>query len=71
MNPVISCTGKKAFQSHALASAVVSRCNRNGDAARSVYRCGFCHLWHLGSDRGGTSRKRAADFRKKREVNHE
>ena len=49
MNPDISCTGKVAFQSPQMARAIAKRANQRRDSARSVYKCDFCHCWHLGS----------------------
>jgi hypothetical protein len=44
-----SCGGKASFDSHALATKVLRRANRNSDVPRMVYRCAFCALYHIGT----------------------
>lgn len=60
------CTGKKCFESFKLARDVSTSRNRANDHNRHPYRCRFCRKWHLGTDKGGGGRKRAAAARAKK-----
>ena len=42
-----TCMGKVRFASAALAHAVCRRGKRTG-RLREMYRCAYCHGWHLG-----------------------
>lgn len=45
---VISCEGKEAFATYALASQVLKRAKVKKQGG-SVYHCEFCHQYHIGS----------------------
>lgn len=42
------CWGKEAYSSPDLANRVAKRRNR-GHRRLNVYKCPFCHQWHMGS----------------------
>lgn len=42
------CYGKQGFASATLAQRVAKRARQNRDAKLQVYRCKFCHQWHIG-----------------------
>lgn len=44
--PIISCIGKQKFISRKVAEESL---RHNGDAQRTVYRCGYCKHWHVGA----------------------
>lgn len=49
--PTWACAGKDAFAERTLADRVLFRMRRNRiarKAALKVYRCNFCHHWHIG-----------------------
>lgn len=52
---VAACSGKLAHRSAAAAWRELTKMRKfkNGGAAMSVYRCGTCHLWHIGRDNEG------------------
>ena len=52
-----ACAGKVAFRSHAMAQMVASRGSRS-ERSRQVYRCPFCHQFHLGRRPAQPRRKR-------------
>lgn len=45
---ISSCQGKSAFDSPELAREVLSS-HREGHGRLMVYRCGYCHRWHIGN----------------------
>lgn len=62
----VGCIGKVPFDSYQQASAVLSRNQTKARPGRSVYRCGHCHQWHLGTDKGRVIKKKAADFKERK-----
>lgn len=46
---LVRCRDKVAFESFSLANRVNKERNRKRAANRTVYRCSFCHLYHIGN----------------------
>lgn len=44
-----SCSGKKSYLTRAGAAKDAARVCRTNIGQVSVYRCRYCHMWHLGS----------------------
>lgn len=65
-----ACTGKRPFESYQLARDVARSRNRANDHNRQPYKCRFCRMWHLGTDKVGINRKRAAELRAKKAGAH-
>lgn len=65
-DPGVSCSGKVGFETYSLAEAVVSRSKKKPRPGRSVYRCGHCGLFHIGTDKGRVEKKRKADFKERK-----
>jgi hypothetical protein len=62
----VGCTGKVAFDNFTQANAVVNRFQTKARPGRSVYRCGHCHKWHLGTDKGRVDKHRANELKDQR-----
>jgi len=62
----VGCTGKVAFASFAKAKAVLDRNQTKARPGRTAYRCGHCHMWHIGSDRGHVAKKKAAAYKERK-----
>ncbi len=45
---VQACTGKEQYETLGLAQKVAKRRSRNGNRF-SIYRCPYCHKYHIGS----------------------
>ena len=70
ISPVLmSCEGKKRFDSRALAAAVLEKRNRGRIKGRCIYRCRWCCGWHLGTTRSRVAKHRRHDF-KERQYEH-
>ena len=65
----IGCTGKVGFDGFKQAAAVLGRNQTKTRPGRSAYHCGHCHKWHIGTDKGRVEKKRAADFKERK--NHD
>lgn len=61
-----ACDGKFGFSGFTQAAAVINRNTTKERPARSVYHCGHCQLWHVGTDKGRFEKKRAADFKERK-----
>jgi hypothetical protein len=47
----VGCDGKVAFDTFRLADMVVHRHTKRTKGARTAYRCGHCHKWHVGTNK--------------------
>lgn len=56
LDPAVRCIGKHQFDSPNLARQVARAGNRRHDRNYSVYRCGHCSHWHLGTAPKGMRR---------------
>lgn len=45
-----ACEGKRSFPDYALAVAVRNRMRRRRKRRLAVYRCRYCHDWHIGTN---------------------
>lgn len=64
----VGCIGKVAFDSYGQVKAVLDRNQTKSRPGRSVYRCGHCGLWHIGSDKGHVAKKKAAEFKERKKA---
>ncbi len=64
-SPMTACTGKVGFESFRKASAVLSRNQTKARPGRSSYRCGHCHLWHIGTG-GRVEILKTAEFKERK-----
>jgi hypothetical protein len=63
---IISCDGKVKFANFSLADAVIKRAQTKERNGRSAYKCAHCGQWHIGTDNGKVSKKKAQDFSKRK-----
>lgn len=66
----VGCTGKVTFTSFSKANDVLGRFQTKSRPSRSVYRCGHCGQWHIGTNKGRVQAKRDFNF-KERKKNHD
>lgn len=59
----VGCDGKVSFDSFKRANDVVKRPTKRG-LSRTAYRCGHCGKWHVGTNKGHSHNKDAADLRR-------
>lgn len=62
----VSCIGKVAIETYALAEQVLKRNSPKAPHGRSAYHCTHCQKWHIGTDNGGVNRKRTAQFKERK-----
>lgn len=43
-----ACVGKQRFLTRSAAVLVIKLMKRRGKGGASVFRCRFCHAWHIG-----------------------
>lgn len=43
-----SCVGKQRFLTHDDARKIVKRMKQRGKGGANVFKCRFCHHWHIG-----------------------
>lgn len=61
--PAVACTGKVGLTSHALAMQIITRHTAKDRPSRTPYLCGYCNLWHIGSDKGKVAKRKAQEFK--------
>lgn len=47
LSPEVGCGGKVPFDTRAIATAVLDRCNGRKVRGRHIYRCCHCKKWHM------------------------
>jgi hypothetical protein len=64
----VICTGKAGFQTYNQTQEVINRPRARDKVTRIAYKCAHCGLWHLGTDKYGTSKSKAKDFKQRKSL---
>ncbi len=66
--PEVACTGKVALASHGVAMQIINRNQTKARPGRTPYLCGYCGQWHIGTDKGKVAKRKAKDYRDRKNV---
>ena len=65
--PAVACTGKVGLASPSLAMQIINRNTAKDSPSRTPYLCGYCNLWHIGTDKGKVVKRKAHEFKERKQ----